>query len=343
MLQRLTYVSIIALVALVSGVVALKFWVEKRLEIPMHIPAEGYVLDVQPGSSLSQLSRALADQGMLESPYPLLIYSRIGKVPQIMAGEYALESGLSSRELIQKLGSGDVIRYQITFPEGLNVRQWLAILNGNELFTHKPPLQLADLEQEFDPPQGDNLEGWFFPDTYMLSSSDSAISVLERAHRRMVEVVNEEWASRAPELPLETPYQALILASIIEKETGKAEERAAIAGVFIRRLKNGMRLQTDPTVIYGLGENFNGNLTRSHLREATPYNTYVIDGLPPTPISNPGRESIHAALNPREGTEIYFVARGDGSHEFSSTLAEHRRAVREFQLKRVKDYRSSPK
>jgi conserved hypothetical protein, YceG family len=159
----------------------------------------------------------------------------------------------------------------------------------------------------------------------------------------MQQVLAEEWAERAEGLPLETPYEALILASIVERETGVPEERSTIAGVFVRRLNMGMKLQTDPTVIYGLGDRFKGNLTRKHLREATLYNTYVIAGLPPTPIANPGREAIHAALNPMEGDALFFVAKGDGSHQFSATLKEHRQAVRDYQLQRAQDYRSSPK
>ncbi|HEX8595235.1 MAG TPA: endolytic transglycosylase MltG, partial [Pseudomonas sp.] len=185
-------------------------------------------------------------------------------------------------------------------------------------------------------------EGRFFPDTYRYVRGMTDVELLKQAYNRLDEVLDEEWAKRAADVPYTDPYQALIMASLVEKETGVPQERGQIAGVFVRRLRLGMLLQTDPTVIYGLGERYNGKLTRAHLKEATPYNTYVIAGLPPTPISLVGREAIHAALNPVSGSSLYFVARGDGSHVFSADLDAHNAAVREFQLKRRADYRSSP-
>jgi UPF0755 protein len=183
----------------------------------------------------------------------------------------------------------------------------------------------------------------FFPDTYLYSRGTTDLQLLERAHARMLAVLDQEWQDRAADLPYASVYEALIMASIIERETGLPEEREQIAGVFVRRLQQGMRLQTDPTVIYGVGGAFDGNLRRTHLEDdANPYNTYRRDGLPPTPIALPGRASLHAALHPAEGTQLFFVARGDGGHEFSTTLADHERAVRKFQLRRKDDYRSSP-
>ena len=180
--------------------------------------------------------------------------------------------------------------------------------------------------------EDDNPEGWLFPDTYLFDRGTSDVEILSRAHRRMREVLDEEWAKREQGLPLETPYQALTLASIVEKETGLASERPQIAGVFVRRLQKGMKLQTDPTVIYGMGDDFDGNIRREDLTRPTPYNTYVIQGLPPTPIALPGREAINAVLHPADGDALYFVARGDGSHHFSATLDEHNCAVRHYQL-----------
>jgi len=185
-------------------------------------------------------------------------------------------------------------------------------------------------------------EGRFFPDTYRYVRGMSDVDLLKQAYNRLDEVLAEEWTRRAADVPYVDPYHALIMASLVEKETGVPQERAQIAGVFVRRLQMGMLLQTDPTVIYGLGERYNGKLTRASLKEPTPYNTYVIAGLPPTPISLVGREAIHAALNPVPGSSLYFVARGDGSHVFSADLDAHNNAVREFQLKRRADYRSSP-
>lgn len=185
-------------------------------------------------------------------------------------------------------------------------------------------------------------EGRFFPDTYRYVRGMTDAELLKQAYNRLEEVLDEEWQARSSEAPYSNPYQALIMASMVEKETGVPQERGQIAGVFVRRLKLGMQLQTDPTVIYGMGERYNGKLTRANLREPTPYNTYVIAGMPPTPISLVGREAIHAALNPVAGSSLYFVAKGDGSHVFSDDLDAHNSAVRDYQLKRRADYRSSP-
>ena len=185
-------------------------------------------------------------------------------------------------------------------------------------------------------------EGRFFPDTYRFVRGMTDAQLLEKAYDRLDKVLAQEWEQRDPAVPYATPYQALIMASLVEKETGVPQERGQIAGVFVRRMKIGMPLQTDPTVIYGLGERYTGKLTRAHLREPTPYNTYTIPGLPPTPIAMVGREAIHAALHPADGTSLYFVAKGDGSHTFSDDLDAHNSAVREFQIKRRADYRSSP-
>jgi UPF0755 protein len=185
-------------------------------------------------------------------------------------------------------------------------------------------------------------EGRFFPDTYRFVRGVSDVELLKKAFDRLDEVLAKEWENRSADAPYSEPYQALIMASLVEKETGVPQERGQIAGVFVRRMALGMQLQTDPTVIYGLGDRYTGKLTRAHLKEPTPYNTYVIPGLPPTPIAMVGREAIHAALNPVEGNSLYFVARGDGSHVFSDDLDAHNSAVREFQLKRRADYRSSP-
>jgi UPF0755 protein len=185
-------------------------------------------------------------------------------------------------------------------------------------------------------------EGRFFPDTYRFVRGMTDVELLKKAYDRLDEVLAKEWSQRAADVPYTEPYQALIMASLVEKETGVPQERGQIAGVFVRRMEMGMLLQTDPTVIYGLGDRYNGKLTRAHLKEPTPYNTYVISGLPPTPIAMVGREAIHAALNPVAGNSLYFVARGDGSHVFSDDLDAHNNAVREFQIKRRADYRSSP-
>ena len=353
MFRRLIQCAVIVLVVAASALASLKAWIDGELARPLAVPENGYVLEVPAGATLSQVSRRLAGEGIVRSPYPLLIYARFSDVPPIMVGDYAIAEGDSMATVLDKLTSGDVIRFPVTFPEGLTVAQWLVIVNGHDLYRDREPLTFGQLQENFSPPRallGDgvdklalsSLEGWFFPDTYLVSGRESALDIFRQAHERMVELLEQEWQNRVDGLPLTTPYEALTLASIIEKETGVPDERQAIAGVFVRRLQKGMRLQTDPTIIYGLGERYAGNITRAHLREATAYNTYVIDGLPPTPIANPGRAAIHAALNPAEGEALYFVARGDGSHQFSATLEEHRRAVRQYQLQRTDNYRSSP-
>ena len=199
-------------------------------------------------------------------------------------------------------------------------------------------LKLSGIGEEHD-----NIEGWLFPDTYNYLGTDTVLDIMLRAHRKMNRVLEQEWAKRAPGLPYKTPYEALIMASIIEKETGLAEERETISGVFVRRLLKGMRLQTDPTVIYGMGDRYDGDIRRRDLRQLTPYNTYMIKGLPPTPIAMPSGASISAALHPKAGSSLYFVARGDGGHYFSSTLQEHLGAVKKYQLEqRAENYQSAP-
>ena len=233
---------------------------------------------------------------------------------------------------------------QVTLVEGWTYAQALAALHSHPRLSAilaglDTEQQLAAMAIEVSHP-----EGWFFPDTYRFTAGMSDADILRRAHQRMRQVLAEEWEARSPDLPYEDAYQALIMASIVERETGQPSEREQIAGVFVRRLRSNMRLQTDPTIIYGLGSDFDGNIRRRHLRQATPYNTYVIRGLPPTPIALPGREAIRAALHPDDSQALYFVAKGDGSHQFSNTLEEHNKAVRHYQItQRNKNYRSAPK
>ena len=245
-------------------------------------------------------------------------------------------------QLLDRFNRGDVVRYQITFPEGWTFRQWLSHLASVEQFA-----EIAELSSEqVMAAAGINQahpEGWLFPDTYSYTLSDGAVDILARAHRKMVDVLNQAWTGRDMGLPYRSAYEALIMASIVEKETGLAEERSTIAGVFVRRLNKGMRLQTDPTVIYGLGDAYKGNITRAHLKALTAYNTYRINGLPPTPIAMPSAAAIDAALHPQPGTSLYFVARGDGGHYFSDSLEQHQKAVRQYQInQRAVNYQSAP-
>ena len=251
----------------------------------------------------------------------------------LKAGEYQLNPGLTSSELLAVLVSGKAKQYSITFPEGWTFKQIHKEINHNSKIKHTLD-KLADTAILAQLGGNENHpEGLFFPDTYHFDKNTTDISLLQRAYFKMQQTLKEEWENRASDLPLKTPYEALILASIVERETGAPSERQAIAGVFIRRLRKGMLLQTDPTVIYGMGENYKGDIRYKDLKTATPYNTYVIKGLPPTPIAMPGKEAIHAALHPAAGNSIYFVSRGNGSHVFSATLKDHNHAVNTYQRK----------
>ncbi len=326
--------------ALALGYVAWKF--DDSLEQPLALE-QAQMLEVLPGATPNGLLQRLQEEGVLRDAFWLRLHWRLRlSGSNLHSGEYELRPGMRAAELLQLWQRGEVVQYSLTLVEGWNFRQLRA-----ELARH-PKLEqtLADASDAevmaaLGQP-GRHPEGQFFPDTYRYVKGSTDIDLLRQALRRMQSVLEEEWAARAQDLPYRDAYQALVMASLVERETGVAEERGQIAGVFVRRLRLGMRLQTDPTVIYGMGERYNGRIGRADLRRPTPYNTYVIDGLPPTPIAMPGREAIHAALHPQAGRSLYFVARGDGSHVFSETLAEHNRAVREYQLRRRSDYRSSP-
>ena len=339
MLRRLV------LVALLLSAAALGIswqWLERGMNETLNIPSDGYTLTVPAGGNLNQLAIQLEAEGVLPDVWPLKVFARLNKRGRIRAGEYEFAAGVTVLGLLEKLESGAIKYYQITFPEGLTLDEWLLLLQARENIRHTPELDAAGVGAALGIASS-NPEGWFAPDTYSFAAGDSELSLLRRAQQKMQAQLETLWQSRAPDLPYESPYEALIMASIIEKETGAAGERKTIAGVFVRRLQKGMRLQTDPTVIYGLGDDYTGNLRRKHLRSPSPYNTYRIKGLPPTPIANPGAAAIEAALHPAEGKALYFVARGDGGHYFSNNLAEHQRAVRQYQInRRRKDYRSAP-
>lgn len=333
---------VLALLMVIAGVVAgiyFKHW----LTTPLNLPESGYTYQLQSGRVLGHLAHDLSRQGFLTHPRLLTVYARASGATTIHAGEYYLHHGITPQQLLEKLRKGEVVLYQVTLVEGWTFRQALALLHSKDnirpLLKDKTQAeQLALLDLPIDHP-----EGWFFPDTYVYSRDTSDVEILRRAHRQMQQLLQQLWDSRAENLPYKSAYDALIMASIVERETGAEWERDQIAGVFVRRLQTGMRLQTDPTVIYGMGDSFKGKITRKDLQTPTPYNTYVIRGLPPTPISLPGRAALHATLNPADGDALYFVAKGDGTTHFSATLAEHNRAVRRYQLNRRSDYRSTIK
>jgi len=335
-------------IALTVGILsAILVWktVDRWMDRPMALQSELQVA-IPEGGNLTQLVKELRDTGVLKHPNWLRFHARLsGAANHVRAGEYLLLPGLTPRELLRKLIAGDVVVYSVTLVEGMTVDQVLVRL------WEQPKLQRTlgnvDADSLLTALQIDSgfasAEGVFFPDTYNYSLGASEASILLAAHKRMQLVLEEEWTRRAEDLPYRSSYEALIMASLVEKETGVGSERPDIAGVFVRRLRLGMLLQTDPTVIYGLGTRFTGNLTREHLRTPGRYNTYLSRGLLPTPIALPGRAAIHAALHPADGDTLYFVARGDGSHHFSATLSEHNAAVRKYQvIQRAQNYRSSP-
>ena len=297
---------------------------------------EPLLLEVKPGVSVTGLARELGERGLLEEPRWFTLLARVtDQGRRIKAGEYRLEPGITPAGLLALLVAGRSVEYSITLVEGWSFRQVLAAIHAEERLTHTlRELDANEVMKRLGHP-GEHPEGRFFPDTYHFPRGESDLSLLRRAYEKMERVLGEEWDGREEGLPLKSAYEALTLASIVEKETGQASERAEIAGVFVRRLRKGMLLQTDPTVIYGMGERYDGNIRRKDLKRDTPYNTYTRKGLPPTPIAMPGREAIHAALHPADGKSLYFVAKADGSgaHHFSATLQEHNRAVRKYQLK----------
>lgn len=330
------------LVAAVSGWGYLTL--QQTLEQPVAITAE-QTLDVEPGTSPARLLSQLEQQGWLQRASWLRRYWQFQTPDAVLqAGEYRVPPGITAAQLLGMLQRGDVVRRQVTLVEGRTFAQFRQLLAAAERLQQTLPLSLSAEEvMAALGYAGEHPEGRFFPDTYQYTAGTSDRDILQRAYQRMASTLEQVWAERADDLPIKTPYEALILASIIERETGAAHERGEIAGVFTRRLRIGMRLQTDPTVIYGMGDAYEGRILRRHLREPTPWNTYTIDGLPPTPIAMPGREALEAAVNPQPGSSLYFVARGDGTHKFSDTLREHNRAVRNYQIEnRAENYRSSP-
>lgn len=290
--------------------------------------------EVAAGSNLTRIVYDLHKQAYINNPRYLLLYAKIkGSANKISTGEYLIKPGMSAGEFIDQLLSGKVIQYAITLVEGWNIYQLLEVINNDPHLIHTlqglsheaimAKIGYADIHPE----------GRFYPDTYHFPKGLTDVQFLQRAYAAMQSKLAMEWENRAVGLPYKTPDEALTMASIVEKETAQADERQAIAGVFVRRLEKRMRLQTDPTVIYGLGPKFDGNIRRRDLKKDTPYNTYRRHGLPPTPIAMPGGEAIHAALHPEQSDALYFVSRGDGSHYFSASLEEHNRAVIKYQLK----------
>lgn len=330
MLRLVKILLLLVAIAAVAAFAGYRYW-ESRLEAPIVIVEES-LYEVPRGAGYHRVISDLAARGVIEDEWAFRLLTRIEPeaIPQLRVGEYMLEPGMSGRELIVLLGSDKVVTYPLTIPEGWTFRQMRVRLDAApKLESVTQGLDDAELMALLER-EGQHPEGWFFPDTYRYHKGMSDLDILRQALTRMEQVLDEVWEGRSDDLTIDSPYEALIMASLIERETGASEERPEIAGVFKRRMERGMRLQTDPTVIYGMGERYAGRITRADLREATPYNTYVIDGMPPTPIAMPGRAALEAAVNPLPGETLYFVSRGDGTHHFSRTLREHNNAVNRY-------------
>ena len=299
---------------------------------PVKLRTDPADFSIKPGSSLRNATQQMIESGVELTPWQFNLLGRVlGKAGSIKAGSYQVGSGITPLALLDKLSAGEVTQVEIVFIEGWNFRQMRAALDADADVRHdSAALSDAEIMARLGAP-GRDPEGLFFPDTYLFGKGTSDLAILKRAYTAMQRRLQAAWQQRAPDLPYRDPYEALIMASIIEKETGQASDRALIGGVFVNRLRIGMMLQTDPSVIYGLGDKFDGRLHKKDLLADTPHNTYTRTGLPPTPIAMPGEASLAAALNPAKTADLYFVARGDGSTEFSRTLAEHERAVAKYQ------------
>ena len=324
------YLSIFAFMFGIIFVVTLLYF-DKKVHQPLNL-TEQVVYQVKSGQSAKGILNRLKEQGIITDNIGLKIRLKLKpELANIKVGTYELLPSMSALDLLELFSSGKELQFSISLIEGLNWQDWLLV------FKSHPQIQFADdfykqLEKITEPLPKHSIEGFLLPDTYYFVAQTNAIELVKRAHISMQQYLNNAWLNRALDLPYSSVYEGLIMASIIEKETGVAEERAQISGVFVNRLNLKMRLQTDPTVIYGMGDDFDGNIRRKDLKTATPYNTYVIKGLPPTPIAMPSKLAIDAAFNPIETQDLYFVSKGDGSHKFSTTLQEHNIAVRKYQL-----------
>ncbi len=327
MRRFLLTVFLAAAVLVLAGGGAALWWVYRPMAMPGPIE-----LAIEPGTLPRGVAQAVADAGVGVHPDLLYLWFRVsGQDRQIKAGSYELEPGLTPHRLLAKLARGEESLRAVTLVEGWTFRQFRATLAKEDVL--KPDTKGLSDEQVMTlvGRPGQHPEGRFFPDTYTYAKGSSDVAVLQRALRAMDKRLAQAWSQRAPEAAAKTPEQALILASIVEKETGRSADRGKVSSVFNNRLRIGMLLQTDPTVIYGLGPAFNGNLRKADLQADTPWNTYTRPGLPPTPIAMPGKASLLAAVQPAPGKALYFVARGDGSSEFSETLEAHNRAVNKYQ------------
>ena len=326
-----TFARLAAILILIAAtaVAGGAWWIAR----PLRLPVSPYAFDVKPGATLKSVARELERANVLPNGYALVALARLERVDRTMkAGNYELSEGVSLARLLDKLTQGDVTQTGMTVAEGSTYADLVAALKANpEIAKSVVDLPASEMAARIGAPSA-NPEGWFFPDTYFFAKGSKDARLLARGLRLMRSRLDDAWARRSADLPLKDPYEALILASIVEKETGNATDRPLVASVFVNRLRLGMRLQSDPTVIYGLGVRFDGNLRKRDLETDSPYNTYTRDGLPPTPIALPGQASLDAVTRPPKTAYLYFVSRGDGTSEFTANLADHNRAVAKFQL-----------
>ncbi len=332
-MKRLLPVALFVLLLVSASLAGLWYQYQQFLQTPLHIEKPSLVVTVEPGANIRSVVAHLEQQGVTRLDWRWRLLSRLRPVT-IKTGEYELKAGLSPPGLLDLLASGKVISYRFTIVEGWSFQQLLDALENDPVLRHSIT-EATELEGLEGFPDG-NPEGWFLPETYLFVRGDSDIEILRRAHSAMLASLETVWAGRDVGLPYETPYELLIMASIIEKETSLPSERADIAGVFVRRLLKHWRLETDPTVIYGMGETYQGNIRRRDLKMDTPYNTYTRHGLPPTPIALAGLASLQAAARPADGDAMFFVADGKGGHTFSRTLEAHNAAVQEL-IRRTTD------
>jgi len=326
--RTLARVAALFVAVVLAAVAAFAWWISR----PLPLPSSPYSFEVRTGMTLKSVAHELASAGVLRFDLPLVALARYKRVDRsIKAGNYEIASGVTLASLLDKLTQGDVMQAALTIVEGSTFGELAQALAASATITKSASgLSEDELAQKIGVPGG-RLEGWFFPDTYYFATGSPDVALLARAYRLMQRRLDAAWSRRPADSPLKDAYSALILASIVEKETGRAADRPLIASVFLNRLRLGMRLQSDPTVIYGLGASFDGNLRKRDLEADTPYNTYTRDGLPPTPIALPGQASLEAVVNPPKTDFLYFVSRGDGTSEFSTNLSDHNRAVARFQ------------
>ncbi len=330
MIKLIKYLFVLGFLASIGVAI----WLYSYAKTPLNLSPQAQEISIKPNSGLKSIANQLVVQNVIPSALPFVLLVRlVGKETYLQAGDYTLIKNVSPYQLILSLNHGKSTQGSITFIEGKTFKQMRAKLSKNDA-VKSTITDLTDIEvMRLVGNAEKHAEGWFFPDTFYFDRNTADTVLLKRSYDIMQAKLTEAWANRAPNLPYKNSYEVLIMASIIEKETGKSSERPMIAGVFLNRLRIGMRLQTDPTVIYGMGDNYDGNIRRKDLTADTPYNTYTRDGLPPTPIAMPGLASIEAALHPEKTKALYFVGKGDGSHQFSNSLVEHNWAVAKYQLK----------